>query len=256
MLVGIIQSNYIPWRGYFDFINEVDTFVIHDDILFTRDWRNRNYINVRGRREWLTVPVNFRYSEGHTIEQTRICYSSNWAAKHLRRISEAYRLAPFFNIYFPELQEILSQRYYSISELNVALIRWVMAKLSITTRLVMSRELGPAGCKTERLLIMLKKLGATHYLSGPAADDYLDKEQFRAAGIGLSYKQYKYPEYVQTTEGFLDNVSILDVLFHCGPSANEYIKSRLPPKQIVFTENVGFVNPHGPNFDRSSCLSE
>jgi len=256
MLVGVIQSNYIPWRGYFDFIDEVDVFIFHDDILFTRDWRNRNYINVRGQREWLTVPVNFSYTLGHTIEQTKICYSSGWVSKHLRRITEAYSSARYFEHYFPEFKAVLSVRYETISELNLALIRWVMEKLEISTRLVMSRDLEPLGTKTERLIDMLKKLGATHYLSGPAAEDYLDVEQFRSAGIGLSYKQYKYPEYPQGGLPFADNVSILDVLFHCGPSAKSLIKSELPPRPIVVMDSEKFVSSNGSSFDSSSRLSE
>ena len=233
MLVGIIQSNYIPWRGYFDFIDDVDLFIIHDDLLFTRDWRNRNYIKVGDSRQWLTVPVTFSYADKTLICDTKISYEKDWISTHLNRLQATYRAAPYFNLYFTPLKELFLTKPQTISELNLKLITWIAECLGITTQIRMSSEFSPEGTKTERLIGILKRAQATHYLSGPAADAYLDKEMFKAAEIKLSYKQYSYPSYPQFNEPFIGEVSVLDLLFHTGPNARQYLKSTLPNLPIV-----------------------
>src|SRR5258705_10764763 len=125
MKAGIIQSNFLPWRGYFDFIREVDLFIIHDDLQYTKgDWRNRNKIKTPRGSEWISVPVNYKHT-GQLIEETSIDYSSPWGQKMLNRIRESYQRAPCFEPYFAELGELLLKPASSISDLNVRLIHWV-----------------------------------------------------------------------------------------------------------------------------------
>ena len=223
MKVGIIQSNFLPWRGYFDFIREVDLFIFHDDLQYTKgDWRNRNRIKTPRGAEWITVPVNYKHVN-QLIEQTTIDYSTKWAQKMLNRIRESYRTAPHFEPYFSQLGELLLQPAASISDLNLRLIQWACRALGISTLLKFSREYHPQGAKTERLIGILKQVGATVYLSGPAAQSYLIPELLGSEGIQLEYKRYNYSDYVQLYPPFDPFVSVIDLFFMTGSDARFYL---------------------------------
>ncbi len=225
MRVGIIQSNYIPWRGYFDFIDGVDLFIFHDDLQYTKgDWRNRNKIKTPNGLCWLTVPVKYDRTS-QLIEETRIDYSQRWQQKHINQVKTNYHKTPFYSLYADELFTIIERNFETISELNRTLIKWGMSKLSIDTPLRMSSEFSPVGSKTDRLIDILKKANANIYLSGPTARDYLETEKFVAAGIQLEYKSYQYQDYPQLWGTFESAVTILDLLFNCGEYSQEYLKS-------------------------------
>jgi hypothetical protein len=233
MRVGVIQSNYIPWRGYFDFIDTVDLFVFHDDLQYTKnDWRNRNRIMTDGGLRWLTVPV--KYSKvNQRIDEVPLDYSQNWTEHHLHLLEANYRRAPFFQAYVHQFAGIISRTFPSISELNVALCRWIMQVLDIRTPTCMSRELNLSGTKSERLIDLLTKVGGTSYLSGPSAAAYLDLELFHRHGIRVEYKSYDYPPYPQLQSGFHGDVSILDLLFNTGPDARHYVKGSTPDRIVA-----------------------
>jgi hypothetical protein len=225
MRVAIIQSNFLPWRGYFDFIREVDLFILEDDLQYTKgDWRNRNKVKSPRGSEWITVPVLYRQT-AQLIMNTPIDYDQPWAKKMLNRIRESYRQAPCFEPYFSELAEILYRPVVSISELNIALIRWVCGHLEIDTPLHFSQDYDPHGKKTERVISILKNAGATVYLSGPAGRNYIVDELFTQAGIQLEYKKYDYPEYEQLHMPYDPAVSVLDLLFMKGRDAKLYLES-------------------------------
>ena len=224
MKVGIIQSNFLPWRGYFDFIREVDLFILEDDLQYTKgDWRNRNRIKTPRGSEWITVPVNYKRTE-QLIEETSIDYSTPWARKMLNRIRESYRTAPCFEPYFSELSDTLLKPFASISELNVSLIHWVCRRLEIGTPITFSREYHPSGTKTERVISILRQVDADTYLSGPSGKNYIVPELFEQAGIRLEYKEYNYPEYEQLYPPFDPSVSVLDLLFMKGADAKFYLE--------------------------------
>src|SRR5215212_3554766 len=224
MKVGIIQSNFLPWRGYFDFIREVDLFVLEDDLQYTKnDWRNRNRIKSPRGSEWITVPVGYKHT-AQLIYDTPIDYGQPWARKMLNRIRESYRRAPYFEPYFSELGELLLRPVASISELNIALTRWVCRHLEINTPLRFSQAYHPQGAKAERVIDILRKVGATAYLSGSAARNYIIPERFEQTGIQLEYKQYHYPEYEQLHPPYDPAVSVLDLLFMQGPNSKIYLE--------------------------------
>ncbi len=230
MKVGVIQSNYVPWRGYFDFIDSVDLFVFHDDLQYTKsDWRNRNRIVTPQGLRWITVPVNYR-KVSQRIDEVSVDYSQNWAMRHIRQIEAHYRRAPFFQTYIDEFSEIISQEFSSISQLNVALSKWVMQVLDIRTPTMMSSELKLTGSKSERLILLLHSVGGTSYLSGPSAAEYLDLKLFDRHGIRVEYKDYSYPSYQQLADPFSGEASILDLLFNTGPEAHRYLKSCAPDR--------------------------
>jgi hypothetical protein len=223
MKIGTIQSNFLPWRGYFDFIREVDLFIIHDDVQYTKgDWRNRNKIKTPRGVQWITVPVHYRQSS-QLIEDTEIDNSRPWARDMLNRIRVSYQKAPCFEPYFSGLSDLLFEPARTISELNFRLIQWVCANLEIRTPLTFSRDYHPHGAKTERLIGILEQVGATTYLSGPSAKAYLEPELFERAGIRLEYKVYEYPEYEQLYPPFEPAVSVIDLLFMVGKEAKAYL---------------------------------
>ncbi|MDT8318768.1 MAG: WbqC family protein, partial [bacterium] len=163
MKVGIIQSNYIPWRGYFDFIDDVDVFIYYDDVHYSKNsWRNRNKIKNANGTSWVTVPVEFSLSsEKKNVEDIKISYRQNWQDKHVKSIGQAYSKTPFFSHYSEELFDMIGQKFEYLSELNVNINNWIMKQLGIDTIIRMSSEYNACGAKTERLIDLLKKVGAT-----------------------------------------------------------------------------------------------
>lgn len=225
MKVGIIQSNFLPWRGYFDFIRESDLFIVHDDLQYTKsDWRNRNRIKTVRGTEWITVPVRYHHTS-QLIEETPVDYSTLWAQKMLNRIREAYRRAPHFEPYFSELDNLLTRPAVSISDLNLRLMKWVCRNLEIDTPIRLSHEYHLQGTKTERLIGILQQTRASTYLSGPAAQAYLIPHLLEQAGIQLEFKQYNYPEYEQLYPPFAPAVSVIDLLFMKGREAISYLEN-------------------------------
>lgn len=222
--VAILQSGYLPWKGYFDIIHDVDELIFLDDVQYTRqDWRNRNRIKTANGVEWLTIPVG-------TDIRRRICDvelpSDVWAAAHWRRISETYARAPFFAHYRPFFEEIyLARSWRLLSDLNQHLIRAIATELlGIRTSFGNSRGIAPELRRQERLLAILRETGASAYLSGPAAKSYIEPERFEAEGVELTWKDYGgYPEYPQSHPPFEHRVSIIDLLFHTGPDAPQFI---------------------------------
>jgi len=226
--VGIIQSNYVPWRGYFDFIDEVDLFIFHDDLQYTKgDWRNRNKIKTPKGLVWLTVPVKYEQTS-QRICDTRIDYSQKWREGHLDRFRANYAITAFFVDAMSLWEEGLFCEDPTISQLNIRLIKLISGYLGITTPLVLSSEYAVKGTKTDRLIHLLKKVGATTYLSGPRAKGYLNENMFRDHGINLEYKSYDYPPYQQPWGEFVGTVSVLDLIANTGRAARNYLKSQTP----------------------------
>ncbi|MFZ5632085.1 MAG: WbqC family protein [Bacillota bacterium] len=222
--VAVIQSNYIPWKGYFDIIHDVDLFIFYDDVQFTtRDWRNRNKIKTPGGTFWLTIPVGADVNR--LICEVPIT-DFRWAIKHWKTIEQFYSKASYFNKYKDFLTYVYLEKKWSyLSEINQFIIKKISKDfLGIKTEFMDSRELCASGKKTDRLLDIVEKVGADTYISGPAAKNYIDEKKFEEAEIKLEYKDYSgYPEYPQFHPPFTHSVSILDLLFHVGPDAPYYI---------------------------------
>lgn len=222
--VGIIQPNYLPWRGYFHFIKEVDIFIFLDDVQYTkRDWRNRNRFRMlNGQTVWLTVPVES--SQESLIKDVLIKYDSEWVNKHILTLQHNYKNSPFFNEYFEKIKNILRSDIKKICDLNIILTKNICSWLGIKTPLLKSSDLKATGSKDVKLIDIVKSVGGTHYLSGPAAKDYIQPCLWNKAGISLEYMNYPdYPEYRQISSPFDPAVSILDLLFMVGSDAPKYI---------------------------------
>lgn len=222
--VAIIQSNYIPWKGYFDIIHDVDLFVFLDDVQYTvRDWRNRNLIKTPGGLRWLTVPVGCK--RDRLIHEVQIV-DPNWAKSHWEMLKQNYSKAPHFKTYKDRFEQFyLGRDWVNLSEMNQHLVRMISRDiLGIKTEIKDAREFDAQGHKLDRLLDLLVKTGADYYLSGPSAKDYIEPERLAEFNIELHYKDYAgYPEYPQLFSPFEHGVTILDLLFNCGPDAPFYI---------------------------------
>lgn len=222
--VAVLQSNYIPWKGYFDIIHDVDEFIFYDEVQFTKsDWRNRNKIVTPQGEIWLTVPVGS--NENRLIVDVRMP-DSGWQRKHFATLEMAYHKARFYHEYEEFLRYVYLERQWEyLYELNRFLIEHISREyLGITTKFTDSREYPTHGVKHEKLLSLVKAAGADVYVSGPAAKDYIVAEDYDRAGIRLVWKDYsQYPEYQQLGKQFTHNVSILDLLFNVGKYAPEYI---------------------------------
>lgn len=223
MKAAIIQSNYVPWKGYFDIIHEADVFVFLEDVQYTRrDWRNRNKIKTPGGIKWISVPV-VRTTD-LMIYETKINYSQDWREKHKKTIHHSHASCEYYDNYKEDILGIYTQKYETISELNIAAIKKISALLGIETDFVNSKDLNTSGKKDDKLIEVCQKVGADSYLSGPAAKDYVVKEKFEKAGIVLEYKYYSgYPEYKQLWGEFNHFVSVIDLIFNCGEEAPDYI---------------------------------
>ncbi len=219
--VVILQSNYIPWRGYFDLIRRADHFVFYDNVQYTkRDWRNRNTIIAPSGPILLTVPVATTGLYEQTIEEARIS-DSRWATKHLKTFQLGLARGPYFK---SQLEPLLSEWFAEIApferlgSVNRFLIEQVLQVLDIKTTLHDAADLPQDGNKSGRLVSICRALGATRYLSGPAAKSYLDEAQFATAGIAVDWMDYPaYPVYQQTDGKYQAGVSILDCLAHLRP---------------------------------------
>jgi hypothetical protein len=227
----ILQPSYIPWRGYFHQIQKADLFVFYDDVQFDkRGWRNRNRIKTSTGLRWLTIPVHSHgaQTEHIPIHQIPIMWDSQhpWSADHWKSLEYAYRKAPFFARYESKLAPYFTRRDEFLADFVIDLtVELARALGNEHTRFMRSSELQANGQKTERLIDVLTRVGATHYISGPSAQDYIDEALFRQAGISLEYMQYDYPEYPQLYPPYEGQVSILDLLFMVGPDAPKYIQN-------------------------------
>ena len=227
MNVVILQPSYIPWRGYFAQVRKADLFIFYDDVQYDKHgWRNRNQIKTAQGKQWLTIPVHSRgVTEGIPIKDVRIDWSKPWSKAHLKALTFAYNKSP----HFKALQSLLESFYNRRDE--------CLADFTIETTILLSRELGIAstrflrsshlpdihGVKTDRLIQILQHVGAKHYISGPSARDYIEKEKFDEAGITLEYMEYNYPEYSQLYPPFDSYVTVLDLLFMTGKDAPNYM---------------------------------
>lgn len=224
--VAIVQSNYLPWKGYFDLIASVDEFIIFDDMQYTRrDWRNRNQIKTAQGIEWLSVPVLVKGKYHQKIRDTEID-GKDWSAIHWKTLVHNYRQAPHFKEIATWLEPIyLQESFTHISELNRRLIAEICDFLSIKTVIKSSWDYTLLEGKTERLADLCLQACADEYISGPAAKGYVDDEVFKNLGIKLTWFDYSgYPEYPQLWGEFSHGVTILDLLFNCGKDAPSYMR--------------------------------
>ncbi len=226
----ILQPSYIPWRGYFHQIYKADVFVFYDDVQYDHHgWRNRNRIKTVAGSKWLTIPLRSTGElwRSQTICEKEISQDQNWRRKHFETLRHSYSKAPYFPDHEPMLERWYSARPSKLAEFTIRTTVELARALGLEkTTFVRSSELQCQGAQTERLLAILKKVGATHYISGPSARSYLDIDLLQQNDIAVEWMVYDYPEYPQIHPPYDAKVSALDLLFNTGTEAKNFIWAR------------------------------
>lgn len=234
--VCIIQSNYIPWRGYFDLIGLSDLFIVYDTVQYTKnDWRNRNRIKTQSGATWLTIPVVKRGRMDLSVDQVQIA-GSKWALKHWKTLSQAYKRAPYLEDYGERLEALFASagRMAQLSDVNRLWIDFIVQTLGLQTKILSASDFELVGDRNERLISLCEEVGATRYLSGPSARSYLDVTSFHQRGIEVVFMDYgEYREYPQLHGPFEPNVSILDLILNVGPDALEFMKTKTARSRVA-----------------------
>ena len=223
--VAIIQSAYIPWKGFFDLIGRCDVYVIYDSVAFTKGyWQNRNRIKRARGSPWLTIPVNTASRLGQPIDEVTV---GRWADRHWSIIDESYRAARFFDAEAPGVKLLYESLATEpmLTNINEHIIRWLCNRLQLKCSVVRDRDYAFSGDRNQKLVDLCKAVGATHYLSGPSAKEYLDVILLARAGITVEWMNYgPYQRYEQLHGELAHDVSVLDTLFSIGPDAQNFIR--------------------------------
>ncbi|WP_017260205.1 WbqC family protein [Pedobacter arcticus] len=225
----ITQSNYIPWKGYFDAIASTDIFVVYDDMQYTkRDWRNRNLIKTEKGLKWLSIPVEVKGKYFQKVNETMIS-DKNWNNSHLNILKASYKNAPHYKEIITWLESLYSEcNFLYLTEINLYFIEKINEFLGIETTIVHSTHFNLHEERTQRLVNICKELNGTDYYSGPAAKTYMEEAKFNKENIGVHYFDYSnYPEYPQLYSPFEHGVSVLDLIFNQGSNAKNFLKTNI-----------------------------
>ncbi len=217
----VLQPGYLPWLGFFEQMYRADEFVFLDDVQFDKHgWRNRNRIKGPAGPQWLTVPVRVSGLAQPTIREVEIDPTqARWPAKHLQALRTNYAPCPFFDWLYPEIETVLTQPWMHIAELDIELVARLCEKLGIQRQCHRSSVLGVGNDRCERLIEICRKLDCSHYYSGAAAREYMDLAAFADADITVEFQDYAHPVYPQRYGSFISHLSIVDLLFNCGPKS-------------------------------------
>lgn len=191
-----------------------------------RDWRNRNKIKTPQGTQWLTIPVEVKGKYFQAIKDTNVS-DPGWSRQHWAAIRQNYSRAPYFDTYRDVIEGLFAsvEGEKSLSRINYVFLTALCGLLGIPTPISWSMDYVLVDGKTERLVGLCKAAGATHYLSGPLAKDYMEPDLFAAADISLEYMDYSgYPEYPQLWGAFDPYVTVLDLLFNVGPDSAKYLR--------------------------------
>lgn len=233
MRVVVLQSNYIPWKGYFDLMGSADLFVVYDSVQYTKnDWRNRNLLKGPNGATWLTIPVQTAGRATQRIDEASVA-DGRWARKHWMTVVQALGKRPHFPDYRDEWERWFAAAadLKLLHDINLLFLRGMARQLSITTPIVNSTQFDVAvddsgRSATERLVELCCAAHATTYITGPAGLDYMELDHFRDAGVSVEVIDYgRYPQYSQLNEPFVHGVSALDLLANVGARASTHLTS-------------------------------
>lgn len=230
MKIVITQPTYLSWIGYYGMINLADIFVFYDDVQFERrSWQNRNKISKNnGESQWLTIPI-IHNGQNEKINEVKIDYSTNWREKHWKSIYYSYCKSPYFEMYQNEIKSIYMNKYDTISDFNIFIIKKIAKLLNINLpKFVISSEIeGVFGEKTDRLINILEKIGGDEYISTIGTKAYLETDKFKDKNIDLYWYDYQNTVYGQMNLEFVPYLSVIDLLFNVGPDSLKIINKGL-----------------------------
>lgn len=225
----VLQPGYLPWLGFFDQMRRADVFIYYDDVQFDKHgWRNRNRVKTPEGPLWLTVPIRHHGLGQPRILDAEIDTRTPWARKHVGTLRQYYSKAPFFKTYMPEFEEMLSRPWTHIVDLDLETTAMMARWLGLAPEVHRASALGIAGEQSTRLLNLCRHFGATRYLSGSAARDYLDLAVFEAAGVSVEWQDYQHPVYPQLHGEFVPFLSALDLVLNCGEGSRLILEGGSP----------------------------
>jgi hypothetical protein len=228
LIAAIHQPQYLPWLGYIDKMDKADVFCFLDNVQYKKnEWQNRNRIKTAGGWQWVTVPVSYRFPE--KINAARINNSVNWRRKHLQALVTNYGKAPYFDDYIDIFRQIYASHWEHLSELNIQVVERIRLVLDLARKpVVRASEMQLSDDPTDRLIDICQALDCDTYLAGAAGEGYMDLKRFRRRGLRVIYQDFKHPEYPQLFGGFKSHLSIVDMLFNCGPDSMRRIRKANP----------------------------
>lgn len=232
-VVTIHQPEFLPWLGFFDKLRQCDVFVLLDHVQYEKHYfQNRNRIRSRTPQawSWLTVPVRLKGRFGQPIQEVEIHDTTDWRRKHLTAIEMSYRKARAFDAYWASFTEIYRRPWQRLAELNIALIEWLAGSFGLRRTVLRSSELGVDGSRSQLLLAICQRAGATEYLSGISGRDYLDTALFEEAGIRVTFQEFHHPIYQQAYDPFVPGLSSIDLLLNYGAVALDVLTNAETPR--------------------------
>ena len=200
-----------------------DVFVLMDtaQVPQGRSWATRNCIKTPSGARWLSLPVH-RHGSPSYIEARVV--EAGWFSKMWGMIEHNYTHAPYFQDYASGLWSILhSIGGYNLAIANTLLIHWVCGVFGIKIKLVNQSDTSITADKHTLAQELCQAVGADTYLSGQGAKAYNDAQEFKRFGIKLRYDEFNCQTYQQMWGEFIPNLSIIDLLFNCGPEAKRIL---------------------------------
>lgn len=226
MILTAHQPVYLPWIGLFHKIALADKFVFFNEVQYLpKDWMNRNKIKTAVGEVWLTVPVLRKGYRERKTSEIEINNNTNWQKKHLKSIFMNYKKAPYFDNYSSFFEDVYGREWQYLSDLNEYMLRWFLDQLRIKVEFLKASDNNFHGTKSDLVLDMCKQLGADAYIFGVLGRDYANVDDFAKAGITAFFQDYKHPKYPQIQGDFVSHLSVIDILFNCGPKSYDIIMS-------------------------------
>lgn len=217
--VVIHQPDFLPWLGYFHRLLKADLFIALDHVQFvtgtSRSWTHRDMIKTPQGAKWLSLRVQ-KAPFGTPIRDILLAPGTDWRRDNLNMVRENYRKSPYFDEVFPRLEQLYAQPGEAMADMNLASLDLLEEMLDVKTPRLISSQMSPQGASTPMLVDLLKKAGATRYISGQGARAYLETDLFEKAGIELVWQDFRHPVYPQAHGAFIPMLSSIDALFHCG----------------------------------------
>ena len=238
--VVVLQPGYLPWLGFFEQMCRADVFVYYDDVQYDKHgWRNRNRIKTQHGPTWLTVPVRHSGLGLPRILDVEIDNRQPWARKHLASIRQAYARAPYLSDHLAAFGDVLSRRWRYLVDLDMATVSLMASSFGVVPVIARSSELGIGGSRSERLVSICQHFGASTYLSGAVARDYLDVPLFERSGIRVEWQDFVHPMYPQQHGEFTPYMSALDLLLNCGPRSRGVLEGTGVAPTVLREEHIG-----------------
>lgn len=225
--IVITQPMYFPWIGILEQIRIADCLVFYEDVQFSKgSFVNRVQIKTKTGIRWLTVPLQELHL-GQTIQDVQINSRKDWRQQHLDILKQSYRDAPHFKQMITLVRDVFDENPKTIGQLSKLSMKALCSYfgLGVSKHFASSKHLDISGSGSQRVLDIVRYFGASRYITGLGAANYLDHHAFNHSGIEVEYMDYRKQPYQQLHSEFTPFVSALDLVANCGRDGIEYISS-------------------------------